>query len=79
MSNGDGTSRYWMTDEPGDLADGKDESDSKYKVYWNVIEDWAGGADGHDSNGVNTIRVIVKWTERGRNITYKFDMLRNRI
>ena len=60
--------------------DGKDEDgDTKYKVYWNVVEDWAGGPGGKVVNGVNTIRVIVRWTEKGKDYDYSFDLLRNRI
>lgn len=62
-----------------DLADGNEISDPKYKVYWNVIENWAGGTaaeGGRAVSGVNTIRVIVTW--RG-NKRYFFDILKNRI
>ena len=64
----------------GNNADGKDEiTDPRYKVYWNVVEDWVGGAGGHQVIGVNTVRVIVNWTDKGIVRRYSFDLLRNRI
>ena len=51
-----------------------------YTVYWNVADNVAKGSAGfHTVNGVKTIRVIVKWSDRGKDKYYKFDLLRNRI
>jgi prepilin-type N-terminal cleavage/methylation domain-containing protein len=47
-----------------------------YTVYWNVATNWAGGKS---LTGVNTVRVIVKWTIRGADKVHSFDLLRTRI
>ena len=62
--------------DTGANADGSDTSDSKYTVYWNVAEDWAGG---NAMTGVNTVRVIVVWDNRGTQASYSFDLMRGRL
>ena len=51
-----------------------------YDVYWNVADDnvWNGAA-WRTVRGMKTIRVIVKWTDKGKSKDYSFDLLRNRI
>ena len=72
----DGTAGLDRTDGLADHS----VSGSVYNVYWNVADDkvWTGGA-WRDVNGVKTIRVIVKWQDRGSPKNYHFDVLRNRI
>jgi len=53
---------------------------NEYTVYWNIADNIAKDSGGwHTVNGVKTIRVIVKWIDRGKPKYYKFDLLRNRI
>ena len=75
-TDGDGTSGL---DETGANADHSIDG-AVYDVYWNIADNnvWDGAA-WRNVNGIKTIRIIVKWTERGRPRDYSFDLLRNRI
>ena len=79
-----------LSDTHGDGIDGLDDTDAnadhsdtsnpKYSIYWNVADDTARNNTGwYTLKGVKTIRVIVKWQDKGFQRNYKFDILRNRI
>jgi type IV pilus assembly protein PilV len=72
----DGINGLNDTGDDADWPNPPDTSNQEYKVYWNVVEDYAGGTV---VRGVNTIRIIVVWQERGTEKSYSFDILRNRI
>ncbi len=75
-----------LSDADGDGVDGLDDTgggadwsitdNPRYTIYWNVAANWAGG---NSMTGVNTIRVIVVWQERGSQKRYSFDLMRTRI
>lgn len=76
-TNGNGTGGL---DETDGNADHSDTSNPKYSIYWNVADNTAKNSTGwYTLNGVKTIRVIVKWQDKGIARNYKFDLLRNRI
>ena len=72
-ADGDGVNGL---DDIGSGADWSITDDPRYTIYWNVVADWAGG---NSMTGVNTIRVIVVWQERGSQKRYSFDLMRTRI
>ncbi len=75
-TNNDGTAGLGRTEALADHS----ATGSPYNVYWNVADNqvWT-GASWRKVNGVKTIRVIVKWQDRGAPKDYQFDLLRNRI
>ena len=50
-------------------ADGSEDNGGRYKLYWNVAID-------EPSTSSKTIRVIVTWTEKGRNKNIKLDFVK---
>jgi len=75
LSDADGDGVAGLNDT-GANADHSDTSHSKYAIYWNVVSNWAGGSA---ETGVNTVRVIVTWTERGIQKSHSYDFLKNRL
>jgi prepilin-type N-terminal cleavage/methylation domain-containing protein len=75
LSDTDGDGNTGL-DETGANADHFDDSDPTYTVYWNVAEGWAAGSA---EPGINTVRVIVTWTDRGVARSRSFDLLKNRL
>ncbi len=75
LSDTDGDGNTGL-DDTGANADHVDTSDPTYTVYWNVAEDWAGGSA---EPGVNSVRIIVTWTERGISRSHPFDLMKNRL
>ena len=50
-------------------ADGSDANNSRYTIYWNIAVD-------EPEVSSKTIRVIVTWTEKGRNKSIKLDFVK---
>jgi hypothetical protein len=50
-------------------ADGSEDNGGRYKLYWNIAID-------EPATSSKTIRVIVTWTEKGRNKNIKLDFVK---
>jgi type IV pilus assembly protein PilV len=57
--------------------------DSKYTVFWNVADNWAGSGTsapaGKAMSGVKTIRVFVVWQDHGVQKEYTFDLMKTTV
>ena len=73
---GDGTAGLDDTGADADYTDASNPVNPKYTVYWNVAANMAGGTA---MTGVNTVRIIVTWQERGVTKSRSFDFLRTRL
>ena len=59
-TNGDGAAGLDYVNDPGEPADGSDTSpDGVYEIFWNVAADQV-------VTNVKTVRVITRWTSRGK-------------
>ena len=79
-----------LNDDNGDGVNGldnitEDTADhyipgQEYDIFWNVANNTARDSDGwYSRDGVKTIRIIIKWDDRGHSKSFKYDLLRNRI
>lgn len=69
-TTGDGAAGMGYTDGAGNPADGSDASpDGVYQIFWNVT-------DGQVVSRVKAVRVITRWTDRGkqRSVTLNYSI-----